>query len=353
MIMLRFYRIYDIGLEIDLDWLEKELASSFTTARTSFLRVKPTSIRMDVPPLTISLGQAALEKEGRTFNFNVFARIFDIGAISLCLVYQRPESDFRLLEETGMLFSGQDGLSSLFTAHLDTLAGMLKSHSRGFSLNSDFFEDYTVYLMDWMDTSIDPIPLLAGERRDFCPQMIEEILRDSQSYTKDDIAILSWDSALLCNPDSPTDLFDLIEFANVQVFELRYYDRELSRQMGKMYDDIVLADKLPPFRRRQKYRKIMMQLMQNSAEISEVTEKVNNLVKVTEDVYYARVYASVLKTLRSSQWSESVSHKIKVIRDNYSMLSEEVRIQHSNFLEWIVIALIALEIVMAVVERVI
>ncbi|OPY21623.1 MAG: hypothetical protein A4E23_00913 [Methanomethylovorans sp. PtaU1.Bin073] len=57
--------------------------------------------------------------------------------------------------------------------------------------------------------------------------------------------------------------------------------------------------------------------------------------------------------LRSGQWSESVSHKIELIRDNYSMLSEEVRIQHSNFLEWIVIVLIALEIIMALVERLI
>ena len=61
----------------------------------------------------------------------------------------------------------------------------------------------------------------------------------------------------------------------------------------------------------------------------------------------------MLKMLRSGQWSESVSHKIEVIRDNYSMLSEEVRIQHSNSLEWIVIVLIALEIIMAVVERLI
>ncbi|MCQ6962033.1 hypothetical protein [Methanolobus chelungpuianus] len=353
MIMLRFYRIYDIGLEIDLDWLEKELARSFTTARTGFLRVKPTSILMDVTPLTIGMGQSVVQKEGKTFSFNVFARIFDIGAISLCFVYERPESDFALLEETGLLFAGQEGLSDLFLTHLNTLADILRPRSRGFALNPDFFEDYTVYLMDWMDASIDPIPLLAGEKREFSPQMIEEIFRDSQSYTKEDIAILSWDSALLCKPDSPTDLFDLIEFANVQVFELRYYDRELSRQMGKMYEDIVLADRLSPLRRRQKYRKIMMQLMQNNAELSEITEKVNNLVKVTEDAYYARVYAAVLKTMRSSQWSESVNHKIKVIRDNYSMLSEEVRIQHSNQLEWIVIALIAFEIIMAVAERVI
>ena len=84
--------------------------------------------------------------------------------------------------------------------------------------------------------------------------------------------------------------------------------------------------------------------MKISAEISETIEKVDNLIKVTEDIYYARVYATALKILRSSQWSESVSRKIEVIRDNYSMLSDEVRIQHSNFLEWIIIILIALVI---------
>jgi Uncharacterized conserved protein len=352
-ITLRFYRIYDIGLEIDLDWLEKELASNFLTARTSFLRVKATSIIMEDPPLLIRLGKSSLEKGGKIYDFSVFARIFDIGAISLCLVHERPETDYTLLEETAFLFTGHEGLSDIFMLHLKTLTNMLKTHIRGFALNPDFFEDYTIYLTDWMDGSIDPIPLLAGEKRNFSPQMREEILKGTQSYTLDDLVILSWDSALLCNPETPADLFDLIEFANVQVFELRYYDRELSRQMEKMYDDIVLADKLPKFRRRHKYRLIMMQLMQNTAELSEVTEKVNNLIKVTEDVYYARVYASALKMLRSNQWSESVNHKIKVIRENYSMLSEEVHIQHSNHLEWIVIILIALEIVMAVAERLI
>jgi uncharacterized Rmd1/YagE family protein len=92
----------------------------------------------------------------------------------------------------------------------------------------------------------------------------------------------------------------------------------------------------------------MAKLMETSAEISEIIEKVNNLIKVTEDVYYARVYATALKVLRSSQWSESVNRKTKVIQGNYSMLSDEVRIQHSNFLEWIVIVLIALELVLLI-----
>jgi len=33
MISTRFYRIYDIGREIDLDWLERELARDYFTAR--------------------------------------------------------------------------------------------------------------------------------------------------------------------------------------------------------------------------------------------------------------------------------------------------------------------------------
>ena len=352
MIAIHFYRIYDIGLEIDLNWLENELASSFLTARRSFLRVKPTAIVMEVPPLLIDMGQTTVEKDGINIDLTVFARIFDIGVVSLCLVYEKQDGDYAHLEETALLFAGQEGLSDLFLSYLNNIADILKTHKRVFPLSPDFFEDYTIYLMDWMDPSIDPIPLLEGDRRNFSQQMREEIIKGTQSYTTEDLVILSWDSALLCNPDSPDDLTDLIEFANVQVFELRYYDRELSRQMEKMYDDIVMADKLPPFRRRRKYHLIMMQLMQNSAELSEVTEKVNNLIKVTEDIYYARVYAAVLKMLRSSQWSESVSRKIEVIRENYSMLSDEVHIQHSNYLEWIIIILIAIEIVMAFLERI-
>ena len=55
MISLRLYRIYDIGREIDIDWLERALAQNYFTARTSFVRVKPKSIMMEDPPLMIQM----------------------------------------------------------------------------------------------------------------------------------------------------------------------------------------------------------------------------------------------------------------------------------------------------------
>jgi len=352
MITLRFYRIYDIGREIDLPWLERALAQNYFTARTSFVRVKPKSIMMEEPPLSIQMNPVRVERDGRHFEFSVVARVFDIGAISFCFVYENPDADLEVLQEIAFLFAGQEGLAEFYVQYLKTLGEIIRPHIKNFAINPEFFEDYSVYVTDRRDDTIDPVPLLISERAKVSLQMHEEIIKNSLSYTPDDLAILSWDAALLCNPESPTDLIDLIEFANVQVLELRYYDRELTREMEKMYDDIEHADRLSQFRRGRKYHAIMAKQMETYAEISEVIEKVNNLIKVTEDVYYARVYSTALKVLRSSLWSESVSRKIEVIQENYSMLSDEVRIQHSNFLEWVIITLIALEFGLAIWQSV-
>ena len=348
MFAIRYYRIYDIGREIDLDVLERDLAITHPTARTRFQRVKPKSIMIEDPPLILKMDPIIVKKDGETIEFSAVARVYVIGAISLCFVYEEPERPPEGLVQTAVLFAGQEGLSDAFDRYILKLEEILAPHVRMRHIDREFFEDYTVYVTDTLSDSIDPAVLLIGERTEISAQMREEITRNTLSYTPYDQAILSWDSAFLCNPDYPLDLIDLIEFANVQVLELRYYDREITRQMEKMYDDIEQADRLWRFEKMRQYHEIMAKQMEMYAEISEITERVNNLIKVTEDIYYARVYATALRVLRSNLWSESVSRKIEVVQENYSMLSDEVRIQHSYFLEWIIIILIALEFGLAI-----
>ncbi|NYT05501.1 MAG: hypothetical protein GKC04_03890 [Methanomicrobiales archaeon] len=350
MTSIRLYRIYDIGRDIDLARLETALADGYAATRAGFVRVKPKSIVMGVPPLQLRLDPVTVTYGGRGHVMTPAVRIYDIGAISLCFILDEPERAPGWLEETGMLFSGQEGLSEAFDACCVSVVAVLRPYLSYLVLDPTFFEDYTIYITDRIDMPPDPVPLLVGERTPLSPAMREEVLKNSLSYGTDDRVILAWDAALIAGPEPAADILDLIEFANVQVFELRYYDRELARNMEKMYDDIEFADRLPRFRRMRRYHALMTDIMQTHAEISEVIEKVNNLIKVTEDVYYARVYEAALRVFRSGQWSESVTRKIEIIRENYSMLSDEVRIQHSNFLEWIIIILIALEFGFAIWE---
>ncbi len=342
MLSLRFFRIYETGQELDLDALENQLSESHSIARSRFSRVNPKSIVMDVQPLLVKL-DSVQTNAGQPLMLFARARIFDIGAISICLEHRVKDPRPGDLELLALKFTGQKGLDDFFASHLRTLQNILAPDDGSLQIDTGFFEDYNVYWTSAADSGSDPVAVLMGETASFSHQMRSEILKNNLSYSTDDSALISWDSAWLVDPEDPTDLVDLIEYANVQLLELRYYDRQLTDQVGKMYDHMASADNLSHFRRLREYHQIMADVMEFYADITETTEKIKNLLKITEDIYYARVYAATLNVLRSSQWTDSVNRKIEVIHRNYTMLSNEVNIQHSNSLEWMIIVLIALE----------
>lgn len=348
-----FYRIYDTGNEIDLNTLEKNIPLEHSFSRTRLSRLKTKSIHMQVPPLLINLGIFSVLRDNSEFTFNLQARIYDIGAISICAGFSSQSDGPPDIETIALLFAGQNGLDNTFAAGIHTIRHIIRPCLAIINFDPQCYEDYNIYHVYDAAQVPDPLPLLMGEKVKFSPQLREQMMSNRLSYTSEDFAIITWDTALLCDREDPADLRDLIEFANVQLLELRYYDAILTRQMDKMYDDIELAETKSQYWRIRQYRKMMSTLMKFIADITEVTEKIDNLIKITEDVYYARVYQSALRVLRTDQWSESVNRKLNVIQKNYTMLSNEVNIQHSNFLEWIIIILIALEFCFAIIDTLI
>ncbi|MDD1713978.1 MAG: hypothetical protein LUQ61_01800 [Methanoregulaceae archaeon] len=349
MYAIRFYRMYDIGKEVDLKKLDAALATAYTPERAGFTRVNPKSILMQTPPLSFHLPPVNLGCDGREYTLQATARVYDIGAVSLCFILEDRESSSARLKETALRFCGQRGLDPLFSDALARIREILLPTIGTLAIHQGFYEDYTIYVTDKDDPALDPVVLLLGDERPVSHPVREDILKYSLSYYMDDRTILSWDAALIVSPDPARDIIELIEFANIQALELRYYDRVLTQQMEKMYDEIEAADRLSQFRRLRLYHSIMLGLMETQSEISDITDKVDNLIKVTEDVYYARVYDAALAVLRIPLWRESVDRRIEIIRQNYMMLSDEVNIQHSNFLELVIIILIAIEIILFIV----
>ncbi len=350
MYAIRFYRVYDTGHEIDLEALEAAPAAAGATARASFTRVSPKSIWIEHPPLLVRLPPVAVSVGGASYVLAAVARVYEIGAISLCFVLEDAAAPPSSLLPVALSFAGQQGLDQVFLDSLGVLRDVLGPELGAAPLDPGFYEDYTVYVVDRDDPALDPVALLAGEVAAFSAATREDLLRNSLSYAIDDRAVLAWDAALLVAPEPPADLVEVIEYAVVQVLELRYYDRVLTLQMQRMYDDIEAADRFGRFRRRREYRRLLNRLMETFAEVSEVTEGIENLIRITEDVYYARVYATALRVLRADLWRASVDRKIDVIRENYQMLSDEVNREHGNFLEWVIIILIALEFAFAIWE---
>jgi len=87
------------------------------------------------------------------------------------------------------------------------------------------------------------------------------------------------------------------------------------------------------------------------AEVTELTEKVDNALQVTEDVYLARIYAAALDLYRVPTVSRAVQRKLAIIRDTYTALYDEASSSRSEMMEAAILLLIFVELVLAVLRH--
>ena len=117
--------------------------------------------------------------------------------------------------------------------------------------------------------------------------------------------------------------------------------------MPKLYDRIERAR----VRRRRiigaGYAQLLESMQTLVAEITELVERAENALKVTDDVYLARIYSTALDLYRARTWRAGIDRKLTIIRDTYAMLNGEVQARRAELLEIAIILLIVFEIVLS------
>ncbi|MDA8233946.1 MAG: hypothetical protein M0Z31_03905 [Clostridia bacterium] len=341
------YRIYDIAEEIKLDIAESIIAQRKPTSRLRLSRIRPESIQIKNPPVSVDLDREEINLGNYSLTGEFSARIHDLGVVSIVLRLLLPEhiTHPELAILAHYLDNHYDEINPFFIGKLkdmETLLGpaLIKARTSGYQ------EDFTIFTFRHWPENWDPVPLLLADQGPFSEQTNRETMAHSFSYTPNDRAIITWDSAFIYDPAGVTDIHDLLEFATVQLLELRYYDGLLTEEMNKMYNSLAQAEKATRYDRLRLYRGIMKHLMELVADISEITERVQNALKVTEDVFYARIYGTAVNIFRTRQWMENIQHKITVIQRSYSMMSDEIISRRSLWLETAIVLLIVLDIIL-------
>lgn len=343
------YRIYDINEEIDLKSVEEILAPEKPTSRLRLNRVQSKSIHIDNPPVTVELSTVDVPINEMHYSASVTARIFDLGVVSIVLkVHLVPGTSYEELRRLSVHLNSTDKLESIFLNFLETLKKSLKITAA--PSREQYVEDFIIYFFRSWDSEWDPVPILLAEKDTLSEQVRRDTLKNSFSYGTGDLAVITWDSALVYDSEGSTDIPDLLEFATTQLLELRYYDGLLSHELDRMHDAIELAERVGWWTRLRYYRKIMKNLMRVVIDITEITEKIHKQLTVTEDVFYARVYGSALTIFRTREWTDIIQKKVALIQRNYSMLSDEVVNHRSMLLEMAIVGLIIFDIVLGLFE---
>ena len=144
---------------------------------------------------------------------------------------------------------------------------------------------------------------------------------------------------------------DVLEVANAQLLEMRYYDELLDAELPRMYDLVEAARRTLRCSPRAASPTSRAGSTTLVAEVTELPEKVDNALQVTEDVYLARVYAAALDLFRVPAVSAAVDRKLSIIRDTYTALYEEASAGRAELMELAILVLIALEIVLALLRH--
>jgi hypothetical protein len=354
-------RLFDIANAIDLASAEALWSRQARQgARSRLTSTPPKAVAFGEPPLGLVLPPASFCVAGQTVEAQVTARLYVFGAVTLSF---RVAADnlswaaFTALVNEVDIAIGPGADAPVWQETLDALRAVV-----GPALDrpgaSTLEEDYliaTVHAFDGpvaaaaLGADIDLVPLLSGEHHRLADAARADILARRFSYYTDDLVVLTWDRAFIYEPRRDTDVADVLEVANAQLLEMRYYDELLDEELPRMYD-LVEATRRWSFAPR-RFARLARRLYGLVAEVTELTEKVDNALQVTEDVYLARVYTAALDLFRVKLVSGAVDRKLAIIRDTYQALYDESASARAGLMEAAVVVLILVEIVLAIWPR--
>lgn len=357
------YRLFDVAYAIDLAKAEETWARTVRTgsSRGRLTTTPAKAVAFDVPPVAIGLGTITLDLPEGPLQAAATARLFDFGVISIALRAPGAGLSWEAFSERMNAVDTVVGLapaSALWTDLLDRVrTGIGDALVR--PIPSTLEEDYLVGVAtafsqpltaEALLDRLDLVPLLSGEQRQLSEGARRDLMRHRYSFYTDDLVVLTWDRAFIYEPRGDTDVIDVLEVANAQLLEMRYYDELLDDELPRMYDLVEKTRRswtLPGARR---FADLARRLYTMVAEVTELTEKADNALQVTEDVYLARIYASALELFRVPTVSAAVDRKLSIIRDTYTALYDEAHSSRSELLEIVVTLLIAVEIVLAILR---
>ena len=166
--------------------------------------------------------------------------------------------------------------------------------------------------------------LLRGEGGVLSAQETEDALRSAVAFTPSDLVVADYDAAILFGLDraDAEDVLDILEFANLQLLELRALDRRLDRRINELYGATALngskeVKEVFPFRSRASRRRQLSALAELKLDSAMLAERLQNAFKIIGDLYYARIYRAASQRLHLAEWEASSERKLRVVGEIY------------------------------------
>jgi len=348
--------LFDVAQAIDLNGLRRRLGSAIQPTRIEDKNAMTPAVKYLTSPL--ACGGAALglpDLDG----FSVRVKFFDYGVISLLLSrsFAGTWSDLIGLSQT---LIESEPMEQHATEACRKLVNQIRAELS--EVRQTFLgEDYLVFALTTIADSataddvlahhgVEIAQLLRGERQLLSAQERDEVLSHRLSYLADDLIVPAWNAAFIFDAEpGASATMEILEFANSQLLEFRYYDDLLDAELARLYPELQRSrwlDRLAGRRHTRAARRVQALML----DVNELTDRVQNAVKFVGDVFAARLLGNVAARIGVDRWKRNVDEKLKALDDIRRFSVEQAGIVQANTLELAIALICALELWLLGVE---
>jgi hypothetical protein len=343
--------LFDVAEGVNLAAVRELLGASVESPRLTVKPAVPAYVQYQDPPVQVDgdvLGAQAPD------GLQARAKVYDYGVISLSLsrAFQGSWADLHLLAQRTTSAALEAHAERLCRHAVERLRPALQS-AHETSLSEDYFV-YAVTAIDGAPTGDallathgdDIARLLRGEAEPLSVQERDEVLRHRLSYLACDLVVPSWNGAFVYDTEAGVPgALEILEFANSQLLQFRYYDQRLDRELTRIYAQLQQTRWFEPWIGR-RYTAAARELHALFIDVNELTDRTENALKLVGDVYAARLLGLAAARLGLGAWKDAVKDKLKTLDDIYRFAVDQTAMDRGEILEAAIVFILVLELVL-------
>ena len=185
--------------------------------------------------------------------------------------------------------------------------------------------------------------VVRGENAILSDDERREVLQSAMSYYPNDVAVLGWNAAFVYDSMAGSETtLQLLEYANSQLLEFRYYDDLLTRELARVYDALEAHSNLIG---RWRLPREASHLQTVLLDVTELTERADNAIKFLSDMFSARLYRLAASKVGVPDYKSLSESKLRTAEDLYRFLIDEFHQARTFWLEFLVVLILLIELV--------
>jgi hypothetical protein len=341
-----FLNLYDVAEEIKLDKVRSLLGAR--PQERVFKHAAPEYVRFERPPVLEPINVDGLVSERATGQ----VKYYDYGVISVLFELPFAGDWDKVVEMAARWMSGAEFESAALRVVKEKIKNVENALVRSYSnwLNEDYFI-FHFYDVPGVPAAAEVVRahgsdiarIVRGETNLLSNEEQSETLQSSISYYPTDLAVIGWNAAVIYDtPTGAQTAIQLLEYANSQLLEFRYYDEVLTRELGGVYS---FLKKPRGFFARWKRQKEAYRLQSMTVEVTELVERVDNSIKFLSDMFSARLYRLAAMKVGVPDYKSLVNQKLHIAEELYRSLVDEFQASRGFVLELMVVIILVIELI--------